>query len=573
MNKTLVNEGPRWLMIILWLAGNIGMFTYSFLKFHNSKEYYYLNVITGANLPAARGSAACLNLNSMLILFPICRNFLNFIRGSFVCKAVRRTFDDNILYHKLCAYMICLQTAIHVVSHCFNLQRFVQSYDSPDPKKRDLLLALSQLPINNTSDGYINPVRSAHSNPIYEMFIMLPGVSGAIITFALIIMFTSSTHLIRRSYFEVFWITHHLYIIYFIGLIVHGFQGVVRKQSNIDEHDPELCATLYNDWGNKDPCLAYPKFSSSPAQSWKWILLPVIIYLIECLISLIRSNQKVKIVKVVKHPSQTYQLQMKQAGGFRMSPGQYIFLKCPSVSKLEWHPFTLTSAPQDDFFSVHIRTVGDWTRDLAKACHVEDPGEAISTGLPDMAVDGPYGTPIKDVFCYDVDIFIGTGIGVTPFASVLRYICKEIEKQNFKEVLKKVYFFWICPQTQAFECFQELLVSLEIMLEKMNQNEFLSYNIYLTRGLNKSQIGNIALHFGDNIDPITRLREKTHFGRPRWSNIFKEIKDAHLGKSIGVFYCGPSQLSKTLREMCNTHSDSITDKGMRTQFFFNKESF
>ena len=28
-------------------------------------------------------------------------------------------------------------------------------------------------------------------------------------------------------------------------------------------------------------------------------------------------------------------------------------------------------APDDDYFSVHIRRVGDWTEALAKACHVD----------------------------------------------------------------------------------------------------------------------------------------------------------------------------------------------------------
>lgn len=53
--------------------------------------------------------------------------------------------------------------------------------------------------------------------------------------------------------------------------------------------------------------------------------------------------------------------------GFKMAAGQYIFLQCPSISQLEWHPFTLTSAPEEDFFSVHIRSVGDWTEALFSA--------------------------------------------------------------------------------------------------------------------------------------------------------------------------------------------------------------
>lgn len=54
--------------------------------------------------------------------------------------------------------------------------------------------------------------------------------------------------------------------------------------------------------------------------------------------------------------------------GFKMEVGQYVFLKCPSISHLEWHPFTLTSAPEEDHFSVHVRIVGDWTQALYTAC-------------------------------------------------------------------------------------------------------------------------------------------------------------------------------------------------------------
>lgn len=49
-----------------------------------------------------------------------------------------------------------------------------------------------------------------------------------------------------------------------------------------------------------------------------------------------------------------------------MEVGQYVFLNCPAISQLEWHPFTMTSAPEEDFFSVHIRAAGDWTEQLIK---------------------------------------------------------------------------------------------------------------------------------------------------------------------------------------------------------------
>lgn len=56
----------------------------------------------------------------------------------------------------------------------------------------------------------------------YVAFTTIPGLTGVIITLALILMVTSSTEFIRRNYFEVFWYTHHLFVIYFIGLVIHG---------------------------------------------------------------------------------------------------------------------------------------------------------------------------------------------------------------------------------------------------------------------------------------------------------------------------------------------------------------
>lgn len=53
-------------------------------------------------------------------------------------------------------------------------------------------------------------------------FTFLAGLTGVVITLALILIITSSTKTIRRSYFEVFWYIHHLFVIFFIGLVIHG---------------------------------------------------------------------------------------------------------------------------------------------------------------------------------------------------------------------------------------------------------------------------------------------------------------------------------------------------------------
>ena len=54
--------------------------------------------------------------------------------------------------------------------------------------------------------------------------------------------------------------------------------------------------------------------------------------------------------------------------------------------------------------------------------------------------------------------------------------------------LKKVLFFWICPEMKAFEWFQSLLKDLERQLRAANREDLLEYHIYLSRGWNKAQV-------------------------------------------------------------------------------------
>lgn len=69
-------------------------------------------------------------------------------------------------------------------------------------------------------------------------------------------------------------------------------------------------------------------------------------------------------------------------------------------------------------------------------------------------------------------------------------------------------------------------------------------------------------------DPITGLRSKTAFGRPDFERLFARwaIQFATVQR-IGVFYCGPRPLGKTLRYMCLRHSTA------KTSFKFHQETF
>uniref|UniRef100_A0A8C3NRC8 Uncharacterized protein n=1 Tax=Geospiza parvula TaxID=87175 RepID=A0A8C3NRC8_GEOPR len=494
-----------------WLGINIFLFTYYFLFFDRDERYFYTRAILGSALAWARASAKCLNFNSMLILLPVCRNLLSFLRGTCSCcrRTLRKQLDHNLTFHKLVAYALALLTAVHTIAHLFNLERYNQSQQA--------------------TDG------SLAATVEYVAFTTIPGLTGVIITLALILMVTSSTEFIRRNYFELFWYTHHLFLVYFAGLVIHGIGQCT--------HPPGGAAVTVH----------------IPAESWKWVLAPIILYVFERLLRVWRAQQKVVVKKVVMHPARVLELQM-QKKGFRMEVGQYIFVNCPAISALEWHPFTLTSAPEEDFFSIHIRAAGDWTERLIDTFQLE---------TPRVEVDGPFGTASEDVFQYEVAMLVGAGIGVTPFASILKSIWYKFQQGDQTLKTKKIYFYWLCRDTGAFAWFNDLLGSLEQKMAESGKADFLTYRLFLT-GWDTSIANNVALHFDTATDTVTGLRHKTIFGRPMWNTEFAAVAAAHPRSVVGVFLCGPEALAKSLQKSCHQHSSLDPRK---VKFYFNKENF
>uniref|UniRef100_A0A8D2LUJ3 NADPH oxidase 3 n=1 Tax=Varanus komodoensis TaxID=61221 RepID=A0A8D2LUJ3_VARKO len=513
----ILNESLSVLLFLLWLGMNIYLFIDTFNWYEEEYAYLYTRVILGCN------------------------------RG-----VLRRQLDKNITFHKTVAYGVAVNAS--KISNSIFLkasQCLFRNIETEQVRRGLLAVALILVPIN------CFPL--LFQNTVTEILTTIAGTTGLLITVSFILIMTSSTEIITRSFYEVFWYTHHLFVVFFIGLVVHGTGWLIRGQTTLSLllHNVTYCKDHYLEWEISAQC-PLPQFSGKAPVAWKWVLGPGILYIGERIIRFWRFQQEVVILKVVSHSSGVLEFHLKKRG-FKMKPGQYIFLQCPAVSQLEWHPFTLTSAPEDDFFSVHIRSVGDWTEALFIA--EED--------FCPITVDGPFGAAVTDVFWYQISVCIAAGIGVTPFASILKSIWYKCCHRNAELKLEKVYFYWICRDPSAFEWFADLLCLLEAQMAKKGKAHFLSYHIFLT-SWDESQAAHIALHHDEKVDVITGLRQKTFYGRPNWDTEFKQIAENHPSGSIGVFFCGPKALSQTLQKMCSWYS-SADPRGV--QFYYNKESF
>ncbi|KAL0370041.1 UNVERIFIED_CONTAM: putative respiratory burst oxidaseprotein H [Sesamum angustifolium] len=217
-----------------------------------------------------------------------------------------------------------------------------------------------------------------------------------------------------------------------------------------------------------------------------------------------------------------------------------------------WHPFSITSAPDDDYLSVHIRTLGDWTSELknrfAKACepqtkkprqgnlvrmetkaYTESPQE-----FPGIVIKGPYGAPAQNYKKYDILLLIGLGIGATPFISIIKDIVNNEARNNVVEMHN--YLTSVYEEGDARSALIAMVQSLQ--------------------------------HAKNGVDVVSESRIRTHFARPNWRQVFTHLAAAHPCCRIGVFYCGSQTLTKPLKKLCQEFSINTS-----TRFQFHKENF
>ncbi|ROT77418.1 hypothetical protein C7M84_003943 [Penaeus vannamei] len=162
----------------------------------------------------------------------------------------------------------------------------------------------------------------------------LANPTGVALLVLLFIIVAFSHRIVRKSgYFEIFYWTHLLSLPFWVLTVLHG-----------------------------------PNF-------WKWLLLPGTAFVMETCLRVAQvcsPRGQTTIISASTLPSKVVRLAIRRPKDFEFQPGEYVYLRVPSIARYEWHPFTISSAPeQEDIFTVHIRSVGEWTRRLYDMFHTE----------------------------------------------------------------------------------------------------------------------------------------------------------------------------------------------------------
>lgn len=214
------------------------------------------------------------------------------------------------------------------------------------------------------------------------MFASITGISSIFLIVLLALIFIFAAERSRKFIFNWFWFTHSLYPLVYLSIFLHGLGRVIQQ----------------------------PEF-------YKYISVPLVLFKLDRLTSVKRKKREISVIRTAHYPSEVTMLELKKPVDFDFKSGQWLRIACTALNPKEFHPFTIASAPHEENIHLFIRAVGPFTSNIRKIYQPEN-----DQAFPKVFIDGPYGETHQDWFRYPCSVLVGGGIGVTPFASILKDI-------------------------------------------------------------------------------------------------------------------------------------------------------
>ncbi|CAM0904501.1 unnamed protein product [Alopecurus aequalis] len=233
-------------------------------------------------------------------------------------------------------------------------------------------------------------------------------LAGVISLAAGLLMWVTSLHPVRKRFFELFFYTHQLYVVFIVFLVLHVGDFV---------------------------------FSIAAGA--------VFLFMLDRFLRFWQSRAKVDIVSAACRPCGTVELVFSKPASLRYNALSFIFVQVRELSFLQWHPFSVSSSPMDGRYhmSILIKVLGTWTDQLKSIItDVEEKktrngSDQSQTGRMTASIEGPYGHESPYHLMYENLILVAGGIGISPFLAILSDIIHRIE-QGVPCAPKNVLVLW-----------------------------------------------------------------------------------------------------------------------------------
>lgn len=356
----------------------------------------------------------------------------------------------------------------------------------------------------------------------------------------------------RRRYFELFFYTHIMYLGVFAFGIYHtaGVQGY---------------------WGME------PIMQFQDDYFIYYLAIPFIMFVVDRIYRFYLSNfVPTRAIIIDSDPNGEITKVVVQRPGFSFASGQYCFVNFPEISKLQWHPFSISSSPESpSVFSFHIKNMGPSTftgslYDLAR--------KRIPLRIK---VDGPYGAKGLLPEDYRVNVLFCGGIGATPIISILSEM---VDRHQYFQKTERVYFHWVVRETMNLMWFADLWEKIFTTNEssniiKIGHIEF-AFTFHLTQStlardpinVNKSMEQTPLISTDPHSDGVLDVIPRACFsnGRPHLAHIIKSIREVHIKETgrIALFNCGPQEMTQSLLTQAHLNSDDRLHYDVHEETFF-----
>lgn len=298
-------------------------------------------------------------------------------------------------------------------------------------------------------------------------------------------------------------------------------------------------------------------------------------------------------------------------GSFEYDAGQFVMIAIPKIAFSQFHPFSISSSPNDDVVTLHIKAVGPDTDSGASGSWTRRVLNLAKSGVDkvNFMMEGPYGNLAVELFNkdkYKMVLMISGGIGVTPMQSIANQLLNETKRINIKASdveasmskeltsldqndletdsedssnptnLKKIKFIWASKSMDTVKAMKDSAThhteSTGISIyDYVNEHDILDMDIFIT--------GPEVQTDSNEASSMTNHMKISH-SRPFIDSIFQEMKEAAIENgesSVAVVVCGPVGLSHICKVASCRWSDPVhlckTDGENSVKFDFHDVKF
>ncbi|ETP52009.1 hypothetical protein F442_02928 [Phytophthora nicotianae P10297] len=404
-------------------------------------------------------------------------------------------FERALFYHKLLSYATIVLTVVHAYAY----------YAAPDEH-----------------------VQTADEDMDFKL------LTGYVAFVAMVVLCLLSVNKIRRRFFEFFLRTH--WILFIVAVVFASLHGAPYILVGVI---PWFVDMLYR--------LAirtrkYSKGSLKPTKVSTGIV----------------ARDQVSVdalpgdITLIQFP----RVRKDTGDAFEYEAGQYAFICIPTISYLEWHPFTFSSSPNEE---MKVRTA------------------AIDTNNDspfDILLDGPYGNVSVDIATpgvYSHYVLFSGGIGVTPMRSIVNWLYTE-HREGYRPDIKNVHFVW---SVRDRDLIQALVDGTELHHETNNCESYFPPRIQDVNEAGSTFFSDFYLTRGEKDVEAQldhQLRNCLRYGsRPDVTKILRSMGEKAKqddSTRVAVLVCGPKPLVNGVVATGMTLS-----KEMKIQFDVHTELF